>query len=304
MDLKLFGAALMGMTLSLTTANAESFESIEVNGTSRFTGKTSFFLQENDFYIGTGGVNYLKINQGESASGKTAIMMETGTANTLLPLQINASIYQFNSGKSQFTQGIFIGDLGTFDISKSTDVLRAKGNVTFDLSDDAFLNLNTSNQSTIKLFYQDSYNQLASSGINGYTPMKFKANQFYFENGQVIVDGKILCHDEIEVSKLTSENLNAGQINAKDINVELNNAADYVFEDNYNLKSLKEVESYVKENKHLPGVPSAAEISENGMSISQMSNLLLEKVEELTLHMIQLQKENEALKAKVESMEK
>jgi len=86
--------------------------------------------------------------------------------------------------------------------------------------------------------------------------------------------------------------------------VDLNNAADYVFEDNYNLKSLKEVESYVKENKHLPGIPSAAEISQNGMSVSEMSNLLLEKVEELTLHLIQLEKENEALKAKVESLEK
>ena len=118
------------------------------------------------------------------------------------------------------------------------------------------------------------------------------------------VNGKITCHKEIEVSQLYSDNLNANQINAKDINVELNNAADYVFEENYDLKSLKEVESFVKENKHLPGVPSAAEISENGMSVSQMSNLLLEKVEELTLHMIQLQKENEALKAKVESLGK
>ena len=84
----------------------------------------------------------------------------------------------------------------------------------------------------------------------------------------------------------------------------MNNAADYVFEDNYDLKSLNEVESYVKANKHLPGVPSAAEMAENGMSVSEMSNLLLEKVEELTLHMIELQKENQALKAKVESLEK
>lgn len=94
------------------------------------------------------------------------------------------------------------------------------------------------------------------------------------------------------------------ELNAKGIKVELNNAADYVFEENYNLKSLNEVESYVKANKHLPGVPSAAEIAKNGMSVSEMSNLFLEKIEELTLHMIQLQKENEALKAKVEALEK
>ena len=52
----------------------------------------------------------------------------------------------------------------------------------------------------------------------------------------------------------------------------MNNAADYVFGESYNLRSLNEVESFVKENKHLPGVSSAAEMAEKGMSMSQMSN--------------------------------
>lgn len=305
MDLKLFGATVMGIALCLTTANAETFESISVSGESRFTGSATFFLQEKDFYIGTGSVNYLKINQLAPETGtSTIIKMETGTMSKLLPLRFNSSMYQFNSGKSQFQKGVFIGDFEQLDINQNNDILKAKGNITFDVSDNKF-RINTSDKSHIELLNNDSYNQIVSQSTSqGYTPIKFTAKQFYFENGNVVVDGKILCHDEIEVSKLTSENLNAGQINAKDINVELNNAADYVFEENYDLKSLKEVENYVKENKHLPGVPSAAEISENGMSVSQMSNLLLEKVEELTLHMIQLQKENEALKAKVESLEK
>lgn len=118
-------------------------------------------------------------------------------------------------------------------------------------------------------------------------------------NGTLTVKGKILCKDEIEVTAM-----NAGSINAKDINVELPAAADYVFEDNYNLKSLSEVEDFVKENKHLPGMPSASEFAEKGMSVSEMSNKLLEKVEELTLHMIQLEKENKALKAEMELMRK
>ncbi len=118
-------------------------------------------------------------------------------------------------------------------------------------------------------------------------------------NSTLTVKGKITCKNEIEVTAM-----NAGSINAKDINVELPAAADYVFEDNYNLKSLSEVESFVKENKHLPGMPSASEFAEKGMSVSEMSNKLLEKVEELTLHMIQLEKENKALKAEMELMKK
>ena len=159
--------------------------------------------------------------------------------------------------------------------------------------------------------------RITSSGKNNYADLAISAMNFSFTtdgNATIMtmkkkgvnvltsldVTGKITCHNEIEVAEV----LKANQIKAQDINVELNNAADYVFEENYNLRPLSEVESYVKENKHLPGVPSAAEISENGMSVSQMSNLLLEKVEELTLHMIELEKENKALKAEVEMLKK
>ncbi|MCQ2224349.1 MAG: hypothetical protein MJZ14_01320 [Paludibacteraceae bacterium] len=118
-------------------------------------------------------------------------------------------------------------------------------------------------------------------------------------NNEVIVNGKLSCKDELNVTEVNTKN-----IRTQDITVDMNNAADYVFEDNYDLKSLSEVESYVKKNKHLPGVPSASEMAQNGMSVAEMSNLLLEKVEELTLHMIELQKENQALKAKMELLEK
>ena len=105
----------------------------------------------------------------------------------------------------------------------------------------------------------------------------------------------VTCKNSFDVISL-----NANDIKTNDITVDMPNAADYVFEDNYNLKSLSEVESYVKENKHLPGMPSASEFAEKGMSVSEMSNKLLEKVEELTLHLIQLEKENTSLKKQVE----
>lgn len=154
----------------------------------------------------------------------------------------------------------------------------------------------------------------------GYKPacpkdLYFDAKNYIFLNGNVgigvedpqaklHVDGKILCSGEIEVADLNSNSINVNSLNAKDIQMDMHGAADYVFDENYNLKSLSEVESYVNEHKHLPGMPSAAEMDANGVSVSKMSNLLLEKVEELTLHMIKLEKENAALKAKVESLSK
>lgn len=135
---------------------------------------------------------------------------------------------------------------------------------------------------------------IKTRGYNMTPDLKFLAGSFTFNGGDMVVNGKITCKEEMNVVAL----------NAKNINVEMNNAADYVFDENYNLKSLSEVENYVNEHKHLPGIPSAADMAENGMNVSTMSNLLLEKVEELTLHMIRLEKENAALKAEVKSLKK
>lgn len=72
--------------------------------------------------------------------------------------------------------------------------------------------------------------------------------------------------------------------------------ADYVFEPSYKLMSLDKVESFIKENKHLPNVPSAEDMSKNGLDVTQTSAKLMEKIEELTLYMIEMNKEIKALK--------
>ncbi|HEY8937272.1 MAG TPA: hypothetical protein VIM65_18730 [Cyclobacteriaceae bacterium] len=90
-----------------------------------------------------------------------------------------------------------------------------------------------------------------------------------------------------------------GLIHAEEVKVELLGSVcpDYVFESNYDLMSLSELEQYLKINKHLPEIPSAKEMEANGMYLREMNLSLLKKVEELTLHLITLKKENEILKA-------
>jgi len=75
---------------------------------------------------------------------------------------------------------------------------------------------------------------------------------------------------------------------------------DYVFDNNYKLRSLEEVESFIKEKKHLPDLPSASQIDKEGYNVADMDKMLLQKVEELTLYMIELKKENEKLKELIE----
>ncbi|MCH8837098.1 MAG: hypothetical protein IIA60_04760 [Candidatus Marinimicrobia bacterium] len=94
-----------------------------------------------------------------------------------------------------------------------------------------------------------------------------------------------------------------GDIRAKEIVVEIG-WSDFVFGDDYRLKPLAEVERYIQAEGHLPDIPPAAEVEENGVSLGDMQARLLQKVEELTLYMIDLKKENEALNERVAELER
>ena len=90
-----------------------------------------------------------------------------------------------------------------------------------------------------------------------------------------------------------------GEILAKSVRVNTSNTywPDYVFGNDYNLMSLRELELYIKTHKHLPGIPSAAEMEEQGdVDLGTMNALLLEKVEELTRYVIDLQNQIDELK--------
>ena len=94
-----------------------------------------------------------------------------------------------------------------------------------------------------------------------------------------------------------------GTIRAEEVKVETG-WSDFVFEDNYNLPSLKKVESFIKENKHLPDIPSAKEVEEEGLSMAEMMKKQMQKIEELTLYVIELKKENEAIKKELAELKK
>jgi hypothetical protein len=89
----------------------------------------------------------------------------------------------------------------------------------------------------------------------------------------------------------------SGQVHAQEIKVSIAvPGPDYVFEKNYNLPSLEEIKSYIDQNKHLPEVPSAKEMEKNGVQLGEMNMLLLRKIEELTLYIINQDKQIAELK--------
>ena len=95
-----------------------------------------------------------------------------------------------------------------------------------------------------------------------------------------------------------------GFVYAREINVQLSNFPDYVFAKGYKLQSLENVENYIHANKHLPNMPSAKEVEQNGANLGEIQKVTVEKTEELYLYLIeinkrlkQLEKENQELKA-------
>jgi len=96
----------------------------------------------------------------------------------------------------------------------------------------------------------------------------------------------------------------SGNMIAESVKVQLRSAwPDYVFAKDYTLPSLKETEKHIKENSHLPGIPSAAEVKNNGIDVGEMNAKLLKKIEELTLYVIDLNKKSDSQEIMVKKLQ-
>ena len=95
-----------------------------------------------------------------------------------------------------------------------------------------------------------------------------------------------------------------GKIRAHEIKVEATNWPDYIFEEGYEVGKLSALENYIKENKHLPEMPSAKEVEANGVALGEMNKKLLKNIEELTLHLIEINKRLEKLEIENQKLRK
>ncbi|SEL98575.1 hypothetical protein [Parapedobacter koreensis] len=135
----------------------------------------------------------------------------------------------------------------------------------------------------------------------GQTPWESSLGLYILPNGNTGI-GTVTPQAKLAVN---------GNILATEVKVKTDIAVpDYVFAPEYELPTLAEVEAYVKEHKHLPEIPSAADIKKDGLDLAEMNLLLLKKVEELTLHLIERQKAEQeiirqyvALKQRVQALE-
>ena len=123
--------------------------------------------------------------------------------------------------------------------------------------------------------------------------LEMQASQFNFKNGDVFIG-------TTDFVKGAGYKLRVGgKIFSEEVRVQLQSAwPDYVFEKNYKKLSLAELEKYLQANKHLPNIPSAKEVEATGQNVGEIQRKMLEKIEELSLYIIELKKEIDDLKKK------
>ncbi len=114
----------------------------------------------------------------------------------------------------------------------------------------------------------------------------------------------VLANGNVGIGTATPTNQLAvnGSIKAREVIVTANNWPDYVFDPAYRLAPLRDVQAFIAENGHLPGVPSAAKVAQEGVPLGEFGATLLRKIEELTLHQIALEQENERLRRDLDEL--
>lgn len=156
-------------------------------------------------------------------------------------------------------------------------------------------------------------NQRSSNVVESYTDLHISAantGKIFFETSRTntVAPVKMVLDNAgnlgIGTQNTSSYKLTVdGAIGARKVKVTSAAWADFVFDHDYTLLGIPELEAFIKEYRHLPEIPSAAEVTKDGIDLGEMDKKLLQKIEELTLYLIDANKQIKALEAKVEKLE-
>lgn len=233
------------------------------------------------FYDNAAGAPRLVINP----TGNVGIGVSSPTSK----LQVNGDNVEIGLGRST-------GDSTTYSrIGQTTNYDTWWGtNTRFDGTNWVYINTGGWG-SMASMINQGSGNIYLNTVNGGVNPITWSTRLFVANNGNIGIGTTNPSH------KLAVN----GTIRAKEVIVDTG-WADYVFEEDYRLAPLAEVEAHIREKKHLPGIPSAAEVEAHGVSMGDMQAMMMAKIEELTLHLIaqekrlsRLETENRALRAQL-----
>ena len=263
--------------------------------------------------------SYSQIKYGDTNNTKYHQFLRNGNGTAVYINQIssepNRAILRLSSGTDIPNESVKFtvennGYVG-IGINSPTDKLHIKGNFSISNSqqnaNEYFGELKFFNSYATQNFHAASIGvktKISGNGAWDHSNIVFSTWNGYnslSEKMRISANGDVGIGTDIPDAKLTVK----GDIHSQEVKVDLNGAVapDFVFENDYNLRSLTEVEEYINIYKHLPGIPPGREMEEKGLMLKEMNLKLLQKIEELTLYLIEQNKKIKKLEKKVEQLE-
>lgn len=236
------------------------------------------------FVVRTGGGDHFTVD----ADGNTAVGIDpTGLVAKFAVF--GKSRFIANGGDAFSTTGnaVINGNAvidGKLTVDNNLEAIKINGN-------DPAINFFEANVQKGYLWMVNNDMNLGTSNSTG--KMYLNSSQINMQTDQVTIGTSIATPSTYKLGV-------GGRILCEELKVKLQSAGwpDYVFSKDYKLKSLEEVENFIKTNNHLPNIPSAQVIEKEGLEVGDMQRRMMEKIEELTLYVIDLKKEIEVLKKK------
>ena len=269
------------------------------------TGQTNIFPTSGNVGIGTTNPHdLLEINQGHlriSHTGAPRVIFNENDADYWRLVQDGGDIrfdYDNNDTFSSYLTGLRLKKNGNV-------IMNGGGNVGIGTANpSAMLDVVTTDSHLARFLYNDNATDATRPRLDLWgSKNKINIRTSYNQGGAHLSFGTYSVNDALFIHN--NGNIGIGTTDpgaTLDVNGKIRSekievisdvpSSDYVFEPDYNLRSLKEVEQFVIQNKHLPEVPSAEEFKANGYSVGEMDDLLLRKIEELTLYIIEQEKRN------------
>lgn len=210
-------------------------------------------------------------------------------------------------GNSSSTTNVGIGT------SSPTSLLHLRNPLPFNGGDYTFMKFENRHYGALETIiaigtssFQPSIRLYEPGSTTQYTDIE--SNSAFF-NGSITVKGDIvggvITMPPLNYRIFTNGNATFnGKVTAKEIEVKPNVWSDYVFSREYDLMPINTLEGYIKVNKHLPEIPTESEVLKNGINVGEINVLLLKKIEELTLYVIQLNKENVEIRKEIKQTRK
>lgn len=266
------------------------------------SGQTSFALGYGSNSVGLCSMALGMYTQSQSAYG---ITIGQGYSYTK-PLSNTTAGIMLGSGSNLPTLFITNQNIenrtGKIGIGDMTDP-QAKLHIMGDAMEDVGIILESKQPEHRSAFIQlKDENHKISVGTNGAMSITAGAKPLSLEGSRVTLTGKVGVNTNNTVNGYAFA-VDGGIITDEVLILDVEDWPDYVFGQDHDLMSLGELKAFINKHSHLPEIPSAQEVEENGVNVVEMQKLLLKKIEELTLYTVEQQRLIEELQEKIDRLE-